>query len=188
MIRPVSRGAFADRIEAALAAKRPFIRSAGYVGPCRRRVIDLTYSGPMRRLADPSESLLYDNHDAADRTRLRAAFSMVQASAQNIVAGDRNSMRALFTSINEMKVAAASVNDLVAAEVAGHLNRYIEAVGATERLSREVVLTNCEALRHIVQTPLSMRDARLRMAQDVERMINKKIRQACAPASMPASA
>ncbi len=52
VIKPYSTGAILRAICSCLLRKRPFIVSAGYVGPCRRRGRKTTYNGLLRRAAD----------------------------------------------------------------------------------------------------------------------------------------
>ena len=52
LLKPVSATALQERILSVLARPRPFVRSAGYVGPCRRRRDRQNYNGPERRGSD----------------------------------------------------------------------------------------------------------------------------------------
>jgi DNA-binding NarL/FixJ family response regulator len=47
---PTSGETLWKRISAAMTSERPFVESAGYVGPCRRRRAKPDYAGPERRL------------------------------------------------------------------------------------------------------------------------------------------
>jgi two-component system, chemotaxis family, chemotaxis protein CheY len=51
---PASGDQLLKKITAARNSNRPFIETADYVGPCRRRRIDPLYKGPERRAAAPS--------------------------------------------------------------------------------------------------------------------------------------
>ena len=58
LIKPVSAKGLYLRILSAVAAPRPFIKTATYFGPCRRRTTAGTYLGPERRLGKiASESI-----------------------------------------------------------------------------------------------------------------------------------
>jgi CheY-like chemotaxis protein len=52
IVKPVTAQAVFDRINAVIYKPRPFIRAAGYYGPCRRRRQDPSFSGPFRRSTD----------------------------------------------------------------------------------------------------------------------------------------
>lgn len=53
---PASGDALLKKITSARSATRPFVDSAEYVGPCRRRRADKTYAGPERRASAPPPS------------------------------------------------------------------------------------------------------------------------------------
>ena len=50
--KPVTGRTLADRLRRIIEEERPFVRSAGYVGPCRRRRTPKGYAGPLRRATD----------------------------------------------------------------------------------------------------------------------------------------
>ena len=49
LAKPVSAKTILSRLIAAIEHPRPFVRTASYFGPCRRRRIDPFYKGPERR-------------------------------------------------------------------------------------------------------------------------------------------
>lgn len=52
LVKPVSARALHEHITATFRDTRPFIRTASYIGPDRRRGQDLDYKGPLRRADD----------------------------------------------------------------------------------------------------------------------------------------
>jgi two-component system, chemotaxis family, chemotaxis protein CheY len=52
IVKPLTAKVLVDRINACIYRQRPFIRSANYFGPDRRRKHDPYYAGPWRREAD----------------------------------------------------------------------------------------------------------------------------------------
>ena len=52
IVKPLTAKALVDRINACIYRQRPFIRSANYFGPDRRRKDDPYFGGPWRREAD----------------------------------------------------------------------------------------------------------------------------------------
>jgi DNA-binding response OmpR family regulator len=52
IVKPMTTRALYDRINAVVFRPRPFVRSAIYFGPCRRRRQDPAFTGPFRRSAD----------------------------------------------------------------------------------------------------------------------------------------
>jgi DNA-binding response OmpR family regulator len=56
VVFPASGDALLKKITAARQSSRPFIEQPDYVGPCRRRRNDPTYSGPERRVASTAKA------------------------------------------------------------------------------------------------------------------------------------
>jgi two-component system, chemotaxis family, chemotaxis protein CheY len=52
VVKPVNARTLLDRIMSVIYRPRPFVRTASYFGPDRRRRADPNYQGPMRRAAD----------------------------------------------------------------------------------------------------------------------------------------
>jgi two-component system, chemotaxis family, chemotaxis protein CheY len=52
IVKPVTGRMLGDRLHRIIEEERPFVRAAGYVGPCRRRRTPKDYAGPFRRAAD----------------------------------------------------------------------------------------------------------------------------------------
>ena len=50
--KPLTAKAVLDRMQAVIYHPRPFVRTATYFGPDRRRKADPTYAGPLRRSSD----------------------------------------------------------------------------------------------------------------------------------------
>lgn len=52
LAKPFSARALAERIDAVVNNRRPFVKSPGYAGPDRRRKVDPRFMGPWRRAGD----------------------------------------------------------------------------------------------------------------------------------------
>lgn len=57
VVKPVTARSLLDRINTVIFKPRPFIRTADYFGPCRRRRDDPHYTGPRRRGAERTVEL-----------------------------------------------------------------------------------------------------------------------------------
>lgn len=53
LVKPVRAVDVANRVNAIIERRRPFVQAEGYFGPDRRRRDDPHYPGPWRRLTDP---------------------------------------------------------------------------------------------------------------------------------------
>ena len=52
LLKPLTLRSLVDRLEAVIHRPRPFVRTAAYFGPCRRRRADASFRGPLRRAED----------------------------------------------------------------------------------------------------------------------------------------
>ena len=52
IVKPITAKAVLDRIHAVIYKPRPFVKSEGYFGPCRRRLAQPDYKGELRRVTD----------------------------------------------------------------------------------------------------------------------------------------
>jgi len=55
VVKPITAKAILDRIQAVIFRPRPFVKTEGYFGPDRRRIITSNYKGPLRRAADQAD-------------------------------------------------------------------------------------------------------------------------------------
>jgi CheY-like chemotaxis protein len=53
LVKPVRAVDVANRVNAVIERRRPFVNAGGYFGPDRRRRDDPRYKGPWRRVSDP---------------------------------------------------------------------------------------------------------------------------------------
>lgn len=53
--KPITARAVLERLKLVIEQPRPFVRTAGFVGPDRRRRAEPSYQGPFRRSADRAE-------------------------------------------------------------------------------------------------------------------------------------
>jgi len=73
LVKPVTAGSLLNRLQAVIYKPRPFVRTATYFGPDRRRRDDPNYAGPKRRATDgmakpttlsapdPEDDILWDD-------------------------------------------------------------------------------------------------------------------------------
>lgn len=175
-IKPVSSGGLLMRIEAAALKPRRFIDSPVYVGPCRRRKMIEQYIGPRRRLADPVG-------EETQKAMATSSVSRITELTKNFDPNDRNQVRAVFSSAKDAKAIAQEIGDFPLDRSADSLVRYIEGMGATDRLDPEIVETHVQAMNQLVALPNTAGDAREQVAQGLEAVVQKKMRTAAEAAA-----
>jgi CheY-like chemotaxis protein len=180
LMKPCSQAMLQDKVASVTAEGRPFVTSAAYVGPCRRRRADQDYRGPMRRMSDPTGPETADG-DGPYRPspELLNAVARLSASAMMIESSQTGAQQVLARAL-QVRAVALEVGDGEAAEGAHELLRYLEAVGATARLSAQAVQVHIEALNQIIALPPGDRAMRLRLSEGLRRLVTKKLALALA--------
>jgi CheY-like chemotaxis protein len=180
MRKPISGLALKERVRAVVLNPQPFIVTASYVGPCRRRKADAAFDGPWRRLDDKITDAENSEEDDGDvKAELaRACVAALEEYARELTHGDARAARKVFRAAQELCDVAVQTGDTTLTFGAKEMVRYLQAQGATERLDPEVVRTHIAALHQLVHLPSGLRAERERVAQSLKRMVDKKLRAA----------
>jgi CheY-like chemotaxis protein len=180
--KPISGLALQKRVRRVLANPQPFIVTATYVGPCRRRKKDFNYAGPWRRLDDtlPTEVSVDEPTSEADihAEIARARVAALETSVRTLDPANPRSVRDVFKAVQELIEVAKQIGDTSLDLGAKEMARYFQAHGATDRIDAEVVRTHVAALHQLVHLPVALGQERQRVALSLKRMVDKKLRQA----------
>lgn len=181
MRKPISGLALQVRVRTAIVRPQPFIVTASYVGPCRRRKRpDLNYLGPLRRLDDeaPQPLVSGDEEELELKGELaRARVAALERVAKALTAGDARAARDVYHAVQRLVDVGEQIDDPSLVLGAKEMARYLQAQGATERLDPDVVRTHVAALHQLVHLPHALCEERQRVAQSLKRMVDKKLRQ-----------
>lgn len=183
MRKPISALLLSKHVRKAVAKPQPFVATATYVGPCRRRRAVNEFQGPWRRLDDVAPVSKVDGDEDVLDLKAEIARARVAALAtviDQLIEGDANAARAVYKAVQALVDAAEQIGDACLVLGAKEMARYIQAQGATERLDPEVVRTHLAALHQLASLPHAMGEARDKVAQSLKRMIDKKLRPASA--------
>ncbi|MBL8545763.1 MAG: response regulator [Hyphomonadaceae bacterium] len=180
--KPISSFALLQRVKTVLVNPQPFVVTASYVGPCRRRRRpDLNYLGPLRRLDDaaPEQLVRGDNEELDLKADLaRARVAALEATARALMPGDAKQARVVYRAVQDLVEVGEQIGDPSLAMGAREMARYLQAQGATDRLDPEVVRTHVAALYQLVHLPHALCEERQRVASSLKRMVDKKLKQA----------
>ncbi|MBU6371516.1 MAG: response regulator [Alphaproteobacteria bacterium] len=167
--KPYAVATLAARFEAVVMNRRPFIRAAAYVGPCRRR----------RESLEPTlRRRLFDDAPQAPATApwaqaLEATLVEVRSLARTAVARDRATIRRLHTLIHGAGADARAHADPATRAALEGLRHYIDGVGASAAFEGKVIETHAagviEMLRHADAA------TRARMAEALGHMVRKRL-------------
>jgi CheY-like chemotaxis protein len=180
LVKPISAQALQQRVRFVMAKPQPFVVTATYVGPCRRRKRTLGgYEGPMRRLDDVGPELQSPEDEETDlKAELaRARVAALEARARDLSAGDAKAARAVYRAAQDLLEVAEQIGDANLAFGAREMMRYLQAQGATDRLEPEVVRTHIAALHQLAHLPHVLAQERARVADGLKRMVDKKLKQ-----------
>jgi CheY-like chemotaxis protein len=179
--KPISSMALQQRVKTVIARPQPFVVTATYVGPCRRRKRpDLNYLGALRRLDDeaPPPQVSGDEEELEVKGELaRARVAALEAAAKALTAGDASAARAVFHAVQSLVDVGERIGDPALTLGAKEMARYLQAQGATDRLDPQVVRTHVAALHQLVHLPHALCEERQRVAESLKRMVDKKLRQ-----------
>lgn len=182
--KPISALALQQRVRTVIAHPQPFVVTASYVGPCRRRRRpDLNYLGPLRRLDDaaPGPLVQGDDEELNLKTEMaRACVAALEQRAQTLAAGDAKAAREVYKAVQDLVEVGDQIGDPSLVVGAREMARYLQAQGATDRLDPEVVRTHVAALHQLVHLPHALCEERQRVAQSLKRMVDKKLKQLAA--------
>jgi CheY-like chemotaxis protein len=180
--KPISALALQQRVRRVVTNPQPFVVTATYVGPCRRRKrSDLNYLGPLRRLDDAAAQVSHDEEELNLKAELaRARVAALEVKARDLVAGDSKAAAQVYKAVQALVEVGEQIGDPCLKLGAQEMARYIQSQGATERLDPEVVRTHVAALHQLVHLPHAMGNERMRVAESLKRMVDKKLRQAAA--------
>lgn len=181
MRKPISGLALQKRVKRVISRPQPFVVTATYVGPCRRRKLDPVYAGPWRRLDDklPTDVSVDDASEMdvhADMARARVAA--LETRVRMLQPGDAAAAREVYRAVQQLIDVAREIDDTALDLGAREMARYLQAQGATDRLDPEVVRTHVAALHQLVHLPRALGQERQRVALSLKRMVDKKLRHA----------
>jgi len=184
--KPISALALQQRVRTVIANPQPFVVTAAYVGPCRRRARpDLNYLGPLRRLNDvtPDPLVQGDEEELNLKAELaRARVAALEACVSELAAGGAKAARKVYQAVQDLVEVGEQIGDPSLKIGAQEMARYLQAQGATERLDADVVRTHVAALHQLVHLPHALCEERQRVAEGLKRMVDKKLRQAASAA------
>lgn len=177
LARPFTAQALLIRIQAVLDRPRPFIDSAVYVGPCRRRRMVEDYDGPMRRFIDPTDGMTGSCPWESEPNRLavRNCVKKISEISSGLTAGDRRKLREVYNATKETEAIADDTKDAMLGAAARSLGRYIMAIGSNGVPDPEVMTTHIDAMHTLGMLTSAQHKAREKLVEGLVRVVDKKL-------------
>jgi CheY-like chemotaxis protein len=178
LLKPVSAQGVLSRIEEVILRPRKFIDSRNYVGPCRRRKEDPNFAGPWRRLTDEPPMTSASETSKENAFKLRAILDNLSAYADRTNVDRGAGIRGMYRLLGDYTKEVQTLGDDIIVRVWNTAIRYIEGVGMTETYDIEVVKYHFQTIHAIIEMPEEAFLHRNAVANELERLVGKKIHAA----------
>jgi len=155
VVRPFAAQALRDRIAATILRPRPFVVSAGYVGPCRRRRAVVDYAGPKRRANDSAET--ETSGQSLTRSRAKATILAARKAARTVNAGKAARLKKIRARAVELLDIAFKAKDALLFSATDVLLGYLDMHGRKADYDMRVV-DSCLAALDTVATATDQRE------------------------------
>ena len=167
-----------SRIEDVVLRPRKFIDSRNYVGPCRRRKDEPGFAGPWRRLTDEPPQKATSEMAKENAFKLRQIIEGLTQYADRTNVDRQAGIRGMYRMLQQNAEEVARLGDEVIVKVWNTAIRYIEGVGMTDTYDIEVVKYHFQTIAIILDMPEEAFLHRTSVANELERLVNKKIHSA----------
>lgn len=178
LLKPVSAQGVLSRVEEVMLRPRKFIDSRNYVGPCRRRKEDPAYTGPWRRLTDEPPQKAKSEQSKENAFKLRAIIDNLTAYADRTQEDRIAGIRGMYRLLQQNAAEVAHLGDDTIVRVWNSALRYIEGVGMTDTYDIDVVKYHFQTIAIILDMPEEAFIHRTSVANELDRLVNKKIHSA----------
>ncbi len=178
LLKPVSAQGVLSRIEEVVLRPRKFIDSRNYVGPCRRRKEDPNYAGPWRRLTDEPPQNARSEQSKENAFKLRAIIDNLTAYADRTQTDRGAGIRGMYRMLQQNADEVSRLGDDTIVRVWNSALRYIEGVGMTDTYDIDVVKYHFQTIAIILDMPEEAFIHRTSVANELDRLVNKKIHSA----------
>ena len=179
--KPFTPAALLSRIQLVLKKPRPFIINDVYVGPDRRRRVELNYSGPLRRTGDP------DVIDSAEgREEARETIGVELEAMRRLIAGrggvDRPTLQMAYRVMQHTTFRARQLGDREVERASESLLAYVNAMGAADACEAAVFEQHFELMAVLLGPERPGPDEAASQVDELERNVaGKTTRQVAQP-------
>ncbi|MET0272937.1 MAG: response regulator [Phenylobacterium sp.] len=176
VIKPFTPAALLSRIQLVLTKPRPFIVSNVYIGPDRRRRVELSYSGPLRRMGDPAEVV-----DSVERGSTRETIGIELEALRRLISVrggvDRDTLKMTYRVMQHTSFRARQVRDTMVDRASTLLMQYVDAMGGPEPCEAAVLDLHFKTIGALLDTPETDGEAAGKLVAHLEGVVRQKIAQ-----------
>jgi len=174
VIKPFTPAGLLSRVQLVLLKPRPFVVSADYIGPDRRRRAELNYAGPLRRDTDPAEVV-----DEVERGVTRDTIAVELEALRSLVAArggvDRETLKMTYRVMQHTSFRARQVRDATVARASALLMEYVDAMGGHEHCEPEVLQVHFDAIGQLIIADPAVSAAADDVVSHLEAVVRQKI-------------
>ena len=174
VIKPFTPAALLSRIQLVLTRPRSFIVSEVYIGPDRRRRVEFSYSGPLRRMSDPEEVV-----DRVERKSTRETISVELEALRRLIAVrggvDRDTLQMTYRVMQHTSFRARQVRDAMIDRASNLLMEYVDAMGGAERCEASVLDAHFKAIGALLETNQEDHREAARLVSHLSAVVKQKI-------------
>ncbi|MAI90179.1 hypothetical protein [Ponticaulis sp.] len=173
--RPVSSAQLRVKLKKVIENPQPFVAAPGYVGPCRRRILDDPSNGVRRRLDDFDPEADRDIPQVTGANELADAVSELRGACSKL-SDERVGLVAHVREIAQRTMQLATQkNDKPLFQTAAAVKAYLDGVGSTHQIEPHVLETGVNALTQLSVLPDSYSSARKSVASLMTFAVKKKL-------------
>ena len=176
LVCPFAPAALLARVEAVLVRPRRFIKSATYVGPCRRRRMLQDYGGKLRRGSDAikvADSLPWEAE--ANRELVRESVKALSECAADFSPDDDIKLTAFGAAIEQTGELAEEIEDQPLEGAAKSLGRYVAGMRASETIDPEVVRAHVNAMNLLASLTSEQQSQRQALVEGLVAAVDKRL-------------
>jgi CheY-like chemotaxis protein len=177
VIKPFTPAALLSRIQLVLLKPRQFIVSEAYIGPDRRRRVELAYAGPMRRMSDPDEVV-----DQIERTSTRETISIELEALRQLIrvrgGVDRDTLKMTYRVLQHTSFRARQVRDAMVERASQLLIDYVDAMGGAERCDPDLLDVHFKSMGQLLEIPPEKSKEAAKLVSHLSAVVKHKISRA----------
>jgi CheY-like chemotaxis protein len=174
VIKPFTPAGLLSRIQLVLLKPRPFVVSEDYIGPDRRRRVELSYSGPLRRTSDPEE-VVDEVERAATRDTISTELEALRALVATRGGVDRDTLKMTYRVMQHTNFRARQVRDPMVQKASSLLIEYVDAMGGHEHCEPEVLDVHFRAINRLLASAPSDAEEAASVAGELEAVVRQRI-------------
>lgn len=171
VVKPFSTASLLRAITSALARKRKFVMSVGFVGPDRRRRSAENYPGLLRRDND-IEIIATEQSREQFRESLTVELNSLRSFMRARGGVDRRTLSHMVSRLLDAERRAHNLRLRLIEQATQSLNNYVSAFG--EKADPEVLDVHLEALIQLNEVPFNEHDQALNIVRHLDTLVYKR--------------